>query len=642
MKLVEQKHNVVRSGTFAENAFKIAANAKAFDILSSKIYTDVPLAVVRELSTNAHDAHVAAGTTDQPFYVHLPNRLESWLEIRDYGTGLSPEDVTTIFTVYFASTRNTSDAFTGCLGLGSKSPFAYTDQFVVTSYLDGTMRVYSLFKNEEGAPSIALMMEQETEEPNGVSVKINVKQNDIVSFVRAASDVYRFFELRPTIVGAHLNFDHTPLLETEYYQVFKDTFTLPKKINVVMGQVCYGVNKSPSRLGSDISLVVYMDIGDCSVAASREELHQDKRTQANVERAVNDAIEDITAKLKAEEERAPTELLRYMQKHRNANIVYIDGNTARYASSMQGCKLGKYDLRKLNIHRNRLTYEDVSTINVRSDVSYLFIEDDVSNSGSPKWRRHIRYWLEHTKSSVCAFLVRIQDREAFLKTFGETHGKVSELPTPPKKTSDRKTLSRQYIKELTITNKWKSVQNVVTDKSLTYAIVPRHHNNIISPNGSNVHPNMARRIAKLVGVQVIYGITKSQFAKFRQTSGLPCLFDMGKQWVIKEVAQMDEVDHAIFNGHANTTIPKDWLGKIAGLSPVCDRLHKAAERKPIGEIFRFLVRTFEVDIPKVEGYDKAFLERYPLVKYLPRYAFQDNSLLNHLVEYITLKEQAHV
>src|SRR6185436_16663438 len=109
MKLQQDVLEVTRSGDFKERGFTIAGNAKAFDILSSKIYTDIPLAIVRELSTNASDSHTDAGCPELPFDVHLPNSLEPWFTIRDYGTGLSPENVENVYTTYFKSTRSNSD-----------------------------------------------------------------------------------------------------------------------------------------------------------------------------------------------------------------------------------------------------------------------------------------------------------------------------------------------------------------------------------------------------------------------------------------------------------------------------------------------------------------------------------------------------
>ena len=63
--------------------FRIRNSAKAFKILSDGLYANKIRAIIRELSCNAVDSHVAAGKADVPFSVHLPNQLEPWFSIRD-------------------------------------------------------------------------------------------------------------------------------------------------------------------------------------------------------------------------------------------------------------------------------------------------------------------------------------------------------------------------------------------------------------------------------------------------------------------------------------------------------------------------------------------------------------------------------
>ena len=67
----------------AQGSFTIKATGKAFRILSDGLYSDKILAVVRELSCNAYDAHVAAGMF-VPFEVHLPHALEPWFSVKDF------------------------------------------------------------------------------------------------------------------------------------------------------------------------------------------------------------------------------------------------------------------------------------------------------------------------------------------------------------------------------------------------------------------------------------------------------------------------------------------------------------------------------------------------------------------------------
>ena len=154
-------HNAVLDKPIVSNVgeigeFRIRNSAKAFNILSSGLYANKIRAIIRELSCNAVDSHVAAGKSDTPFDVHLPNQLEPHFSIRDYGTGLNHEQVKNIYTTYFESTKTNSNEFIGALGLGSKSPFAYTDNFTVTAIQGNKKGIYTAFINDQGVPSIEI------------------------------------------------------------------------------------------------------------------------------------------------------------------------------------------------------------------------------------------------------------------------------------------------------------------------------------------------------------------------------------------------------------------------------------------------------------------------------------------------------
>ena len=49
--------------------------AHIFNVLRNQLYTDKILAVIREYSCNAVDAHIEAGKDEEPIIVTLPNRM---------------------------------------------------------------------------------------------------------------------------------------------------------------------------------------------------------------------------------------------------------------------------------------------------------------------------------------------------------------------------------------------------------------------------------------------------------------------------------------------------------------------------------------------------------------------------------------
>src|SRR5664279_1326601 len=81
----------------------------------TNLYSDAPLAVLREYSTNARDAHQAAGV-DRPIEVSLPTALDPTLRVRDFGVGLSEQDILGIYARYGSSTKRGSDEQVGRSG----------------------------------------------------------------------------------------------------------------------------------------------------------------------------------------------------------------------------------------------------------------------------------------------------------------------------------------------------------------------------------------------------------------------------------------------------------------------------------------------------------------------------------------------
>ena len=262
--------------------FRIRNSAKAFSILSSGLYANKVRAIIRELSCNAVDSHTAAGRTETPFDVHLPSQLEPWFAIRDYGTGLSHEQVVNIYTTYFESTKTASNEFIGALGLGSKSPFSYTDNFTVTAIQGGVKGIYSAFINAEGVPSIAKMGSEETTEPAGVEVKFSVNDRwDFSKFQDEARQVYTYFKLRPVVSGVSDFRFKERTYETENIIPGVHSYSDGNRQCIaVMGNIAYPVSVPEANLKDlgDVAgllscgLEMHFAIGELDFQASREGL----------------------------------------------------------------------------------------------------------------------------------------------------------------------------------------------------------------------------------------------------------------------------------------------------------------------------------------------------------------------------------
>lgn len=326
MKVISETRDVETSGGMDSNVFAIKTSPQAFQLLSSGLYTNKVKAVLRELGCNAVDAHTAAGCPEKPIEVKLPNALDKQFYVKDYGTGLSHEQVMRLYTTYFDSTKQQSDNFIGGFGVGSKSPFAYTDTFTVESRYNGEKRLYTAFVNESGIPTIMQMSEEKTDEPNGLTIGFPVKPEDISNFAREAFDTYKWFSVHPIIKGnADIRFKDLEKvrLGNLWYRTDAGYNSSP---TVRMGSVAYpmadlhthitqiinddtpedekaAIHAARYLFNRNSGWVIDLPIGSSLVAASREALQFDKKSVVSLKNAVtkviNEAVEALHDKVKS-------------------------------------------------------------------------------------------------------------------------------------------------------------------------------------------------------------------------------------------------------------------------------------------------------------------------------------------------------
>jgi hypothetical protein len=301
MKLAVDAPQATLSNVGTTGTFKIKNSAKAFSILSSGLYSNKIKAIVRELSCNAVDSHKEAGKEDEPFHVHLPNSLEPFFSVRDYGIGLDHDGVTQLYTTYFESTKQDSNDYIGALGLGSKSPFSYTDNFTVTAIKDGVQRIYTAYiEGETGCPAIAQMGESETAEGNGVEVKFSVNQGDFHAFVREAGNVFKWFKSVPKITGvANFEIPTVSYAEKNISEGVHLSASNGRPV-AIQGNIAYplsGVDATdwPAEVRAllDCPLIVEFEIGELDIAASREELSYVSWTNENILKRLTIVAADV-------------------------------------------------------------------------------------------------------------------------------------------------------------------------------------------------------------------------------------------------------------------------------------------------------------------------------------------------------------
>lgn len=262
------------------------------------LYSDAELAVIREYSTNAWDSHREAGNK-APIEVTTPSSLSPVFKVRDYGVGLSVNDIQEIYSKYGASTKRDSNDQVGMLGLGCKSALAYTPQFTLVGIKDGVRCQVSVSRDERGAGTMTVVDTSSTDEPNGVEISVTAKRHN--EFDKKARNFFKFWpEGTVRINGTVPKRFEGKKLNDNLYLVKNDdsySYSYTRGTNhVVMGGVAYPVNDEEgdfnTELGYGNSLVAFVGIGDVTFTPSREALQYTPNTMATLKRILADFEQD--------------------------------------------------------------------------------------------------------------------------------------------------------------------------------------------------------------------------------------------------------------------------------------------------------------------------------------------------------------
>ena len=461
-------HKVRTSEKFVSSDFRIEASPEAFRILSDGLYSNKVKAVIRELSTNAVDSLIDA-ESNGGYEVHLPTKMEAKFSIRDYGTGLSHEDVIGLYTTYFGSNKTHSNAFTGQLGLGSKSPFAYTDSFTVTSWYGGMKRSYNAHISESGYPAISLLHEEECSTHSGLEIKFPVKQEDVYSFEEEAQELYSYFSVLPSFTGKKIEIEEQEVtLSGTGWHLSKSRYRSDNAI-AVMGNIAYpigSVDSDDSGHGNllDTGIVLHFDIGDLDITPSRESLSMTKRTIENLKSRLDSVISEVKDEvqgkfdgckdlwearcLSAELFGAWDSPLYHLGNVCKSADIQFGGESIQIDvkvgfSEMDGISLWKFG--EYNTWRsNGGSIRRESTNDLPCDNDATFFVDDLSGSGA---YARCKEWVAENSNTEC-YLVRfwgsgqVKNDEGVRDKFLEYTGMgeslllpVSELPKPTRSMS---------------------------------------------------------------------------------------------------------------------------------------------------------------------------------------------------------------
>lgn len=160
-------------------SFGVSDDPILMSMLSTGFYQNPLRTMIQEVMFNAWDAHRMGNCQHRPIDIYINDT--TGLIIRDYGPGIKPgendDNMHDIYCMYGGSTKRGQKNQTGGFGLGSKSPFAYTESFTVTSHFGGMKNMYLIFRVSDsngGKPGMTSLVRVPTTE-TGLMVTVPLK-----------------------------------------------------------------------------------------------------------------------------------------------------------------------------------------------------------------------------------------------------------------------------------------------------------------------------------------------------------------------------------------------------------------------------------------------------------------------------------
>jgi hypothetical protein len=291
-------------GNLHGDRIKMGIGEGAEDIIIAMVtdlYMDPELAIVREYCTNARDSHIEAGN-DAPIEVSTPSELSPYFIVKDFGVGLSVNDLKTVYSQYGASSKRESDDYNGLLGVGSKSALAYTEQFTVSAVKNGVKAQVVVTRDEDMRPVMEIVDTRGTDEPNGVEIRIPAKYGSRIH--EKAAEFLGFWNPKTVLLNGQ-----TPdtIFDQDYKKITETIYSFPNLRDdyVVMGNVAYALknnilSQAYSANSWSIGTVAFVEMGDVAFPPNRESVAYTPHTNATLARLVKEIEEAISEQILAD------------------------------------------------------------------------------------------------------------------------------------------------------------------------------------------------------------------------------------------------------------------------------------------------------------------------------------------------------
>ena len=198
--IIDEAVSDVQNNTGAESKkFGMVMSTMMNKILYTHLYEDKEKVVLQELSSNALDAHVAAGKPEVPIKVTLPTALAPELVVEDFGIGMSRHTVDTVYTTWGDSTKRGNNNEIGGFGFGSKTPLALVGSYTVETTHKGITTMLACYL-DAGDPMFSVFSEKDIGREDGTIVRVPISDTEVsLRMQRIAAVLYRFWDVLPEV-----------------------------------------------------------------------------------------------------------------------------------------------------------------------------------------------------------------------------------------------------------------------------------------------------------------------------------------------------------------------------------------------------------------------------------------------------------
>jgi len=322
MIIEKDKKTIVQSHDFdSVNCTIDAEDMRYVASLLRNNYSNTRLAVVREITANALDANIEANSK-RSIEVSTPSKLSPIFRVRDFGGGLSKQDVFGLYSKYGKSTKRQSNNYIGAFGIGKFAPLSYGDNFTCVSYHGGTRTSYNVFVNDDDDTKIVQLDQKPSSEPTGLCIEVAVSDSDVDDFRKIIANFFEFFSDKemPKFIGddGSLVRKRGRIIESKSNSWFflKDADSNSSyysrrthNAHIIMGRVAYPLDKNSIQVENFVESsskkdIIYnlldqtnfylrLPLGAVKLHHSRESLEYNKATQQKIIGAMLKACDEV-------------------------------------------------------------------------------------------------------------------------------------------------------------------------------------------------------------------------------------------------------------------------------------------------------------------------------------------------------------